>query len=243
MARTIVIGDIHGTLKALQQVMEEISPGKEDKFIFLGDYVDGWPDSAQVVSFLINFSKDHDCDFIKGNHDVWCELWLHGNKADSVWLHHGGKATIESYNKIGNQVRHDHLEFFAKLQNYIVDEANRLFIHAGYSTLEGPAYEFRDGGYHWDRSLWQSALKLELKDGLNVDQYPPVFRLYSEIYIGHTPTIFYDLDLPMRALNIRNIDTGAGFDGKLSALEVNTGQLWQSSQIPELYPGLQGRSR
>jgi serine/threonine protein phosphatase 1 len=243
MARTIAIGDIHGALKALQQVLQEIRPEKEDKLIFLGDYVDGWPESAQVISFLVNFSKDHDCVFIRGNHDVWCELWLHGNKADSIWLHHGGKATIESYNKIGNQVRHDHLDFFAKLQNYMVDEANRIFIHAGYSTLEGPAYEFKDGGYSWDRSLWQSALKLELKRGLHVDEYPAIFRLYQEIFIGHTPTIFYDIDIPIQALNIRNLDTGAGFDGKLSALEINTGQLWQSSQIPELYPGLSGRTR
>ena len=135
------------------------------------------------------------------------------------------------------------LNFFAKLQNYLVDEANRIFIYAGYSTLEGPAYEFRDGGYSWDRSLWQSALKLELKGGLNVDEYPAIFRLYEEIFIGHTPTIFYDIDIPIQALNIRNVDTGAGFDGKLSALEINTGQLWQSFQIPELYPGLQGRIR
>ena len=243
MARTIAIGDIHGALKALQQVLDELNPEKEDKFIFLGDYVDGWPDSAQVVSFLINFSNNHDSVFIRGNHDIWYELWLHGNKADSIWLHHGGKATIESYKKLEDEARHDHLDFFAKLQNYVVDEANRLFIHAGYSTLDGPDYEFRDGRYYWDRSLWQSALKLELKGGLTVDEYPPVFRLYNEIFIGHTPTIFYDIDVPIKALNIRNVDTGAGFDGKLTALEINTGQLWQSSRIPELYPGLQGRTR
>jgi len=243
MARTIAIGDIHGALKALQQVLDEIRPEKDDKFIFLGDYVDGWPDSAQVVSFLINFSTDNHCTFIKGNHDLWCERWLHGNKADSTWLHHGGKATIESYKKLEVPARHDHLEFFEKLENYVVDESNRLFIHAGYSTLEGPGYEFRDGRYNWDRSLWQTGLKLELKSRLTRDQYPPVFQLYNEIYIGHTPTIFYDIDRPIRALNIWNIDTGAGFDGKLSAVEINTGQLWQSLRIPELYPGLQGRTR
>ncbi|RYY22336.1 MAG: serine/threonine protein phosphatase, partial [Chitinophagaceae bacterium] len=126
MARIIAIGDIHGALRALEQLLEMINPQVADKFIFLGDYVDGWPDSAQVISFLIKFSKKYHCIFIKGNHDVWCELWLNGNKADSIWLHHGGKATIESYKLIKDQDRHDHLEFFAKLENYFVDEDNRL---------------------------------------------------------------------------------------------------------------------
>jgi serine/threonine protein phosphatase 1 len=243
MPRTIAIGDIHGALKALQELLEVINPEKDDQFIFLGDYVDGWPDSAHVVNFLIGFSKDHHCHFIRGNHDLWCEHWLHGNKADSTWLHHGGKATIESYKQIEDPARHDHLDFFAKLENYLVDESNRLFIHAGYSSLEGPEFEFRNGKYNWDRSLWQTALKLQLKGGLNPNEYPPVFKLYTEIFIGHTPTIFYDITVPIRALNIRNIDTGAGFDGKLSAIEINTGKLWQSASIPDYYPGVKGRTR
>ncbi|MHA4845482.1 metallophosphoesterase [Flavitalea antarctica] len=243
MARTIAIGDIHGALQALHQLLTIIRPARDDRFIFLGDYVDGWPESAQVITFLINFSKDHHCTFIKGNHDVWCQLWLEGNKPDSIWLRHGGYATIDSYKEIVDKDRHDHIEFFAKLENYLVHDSNRLFIHAGYSTLEGPDFEFRDGKYNWDRSLWQKALRLHDKVGSKAEDYPPVFRLFEEIYIGHTPTIFYDVSVPIRALNIVNVDTGAGFDGKLSALEVTTGELWQSDTIPGYYPGSEGRSR
>ncbi|HAH34085.1 MAG TPA: serine/threonine protein phosphatase, partial [Flavobacteriaceae bacterium] len=39
--RTLVIGDIHGGLKALQQVWKRAQISKEDTLIFLGDYVDG----------------------------------------------------------------------------------------------------------------------------------------------------------------------------------------------------------
>ena len=59
MKRTIVIGDIHGGLKALIQVLEKINLTREDKFIFLGDYVDGWSDSANVVSYLIELAKQN----------------------------------------------------------------------------------------------------------------------------------------------------------------------------------------
>ncbi|HEY4967208.1 MAG TPA: metallophosphoesterase, partial [Puia sp.] len=38
MSRKIVIGDIHGALKALKQVMAQLDPQHADEFVFLGDY-------------------------------------------------------------------------------------------------------------------------------------------------------------------------------------------------------------
>ena len=51
--KTVVIGDIHGGLRALQQVLEKGKITKTDLLIFLGDYVDGWSESPQVLDFLI----------------------------------------------------------------------------------------------------------------------------------------------------------------------------------------------
>lgn len=76
MKRTLVIGDIHGGLKALNQLLERANVTKEDTLIFLGDYVDGWSQSAQVISRLMQLEESNPCIFIKGNHDWWCENWL-----------------------------------------------------------------------------------------------------------------------------------------------------------------------
>ncbi|MBP1223281.1 putative phosphodiesterase [Flavobacterium sp. 1355] len=46
MKRTLVFGDIHGGLKALIQLLEKIVLNQNDRLIFLGDYVDGWSESA-----------------------------------------------------------------------------------------------------------------------------------------------------------------------------------------------------
>ena len=51
--RTLVVGDIHGGLRGLKQVLERIEVKAEDKFIFLGDYVDGWSENAETISFLM----------------------------------------------------------------------------------------------------------------------------------------------------------------------------------------------
>ena len=59
MKRTLVIGDIHGGLKGLTQVLTKCQLQKEDHLIFLGDYVDGWSESAQVINFLIELEKEY----------------------------------------------------------------------------------------------------------------------------------------------------------------------------------------
>lgn len=58
--RTLVIGDIHGGLKALTQLLERAKVTTDDQLIFLGDYVDGWSESAQVIQYLIELSKTND---------------------------------------------------------------------------------------------------------------------------------------------------------------------------------------
>lgn len=56
--RTLVFGDIHGGLRALEQLIEKVGITPTDKLIFLGDYVDGWSESAQTVEYLIQLSKN-----------------------------------------------------------------------------------------------------------------------------------------------------------------------------------------
>ena len=71
MQRTLVIGDIHGGARALRQVIGRVGLESEDRLIFLGDYVDGWPESRQVIDYLIELDRGYACMFIIGNHDVW----------------------------------------------------------------------------------------------------------------------------------------------------------------------------
>ena len=97
MSRTVVIGDIHGGLKALVQVLERAAVTTADTLIFLGDYVDGWSESAAVMEYIIELEKIQECIFIKGNHDEWCEEWLRTGKAENNWLMHGGEETVNSY--------------------------------------------------------------------------------------------------------------------------------------------------
>jgi serine/threonine protein phosphatase 1 len=242
MSRTFVIGDIHGAVRALDQLLERINLHRNDRLIFLGDYVDGWSESSNVLERLMELEEQYACIFIKGNHDVWCEEWLAGETPDVNWLLHGGLATVASYESLRPKERQQHLAFFNRMRNYYIEE-DRLFIHAGFSSMHGPQNEHYSSNYSWDRTLWEMALAMDARIKKTSYRYPKRLLLFDEIFIGHTPTVNYDIFEPMRAHNVWNIDTGAAFDGKLSALEIHTKEFWQSDVILTLYPGEKGRNK
>ena len=242
-SRTLVIGDIHGGLKALEQVIDRAAVSQDDHLIFLGDYVDGWSQSAQVIEFLIKLEQTHSCIFIKGNHDVWCEDWLNGERPDHTWLFHGGQATVESYQDLTDADRTIHLDFFERMKFYHIDAANRLFLHAGFTSINGVENELYQSDLTLDRSLWEVALKMDKSTKHDSSIYPKRMLLYHEIYIGHTPTLYYDTDVPMHGCNVWNMDTGAAFTGKLSVMDIETKEYWQSDSVASLYPNERGRNR
>ena len=242
MKRTFVIGDIHGGLKALLQVFERANITTDDKLIFLKDYVDGWSESAQVLEYLIELQHKNECVFIKGNHDMWCEEWLRSGDTDEVWLRHGGLATIASYATLNFGQRATHINFLERMEYFFIDEFNRLFIHAGFTSSHGPEKEFRSGNFSWDRSLWETAISVNGLLTKNSLLYPKRMKLFHEIYIGHTPTLYYGIYVPMQAGNVWNIDTGAAFTGKLSVIDINSKEFWQSDFVSSLYPGEKGRN-
>lgn len=243
MNRTIVIGDIHGADRALEQVLDRAQILPDDRIIFLGDYVDGWSGSGKVISRLIQLSKNNSCVFIRGNHDVWCEEWLLNGTKNETWLQHGGKSTVESYVNISREEQETHLKFFREMCNYYIDEENNLFIHAGFSSMHGPEKENYQTNYYWDRTLWEMALALDERVQKDSERYPKRLKLFNRIFIGHTPTIDYGYGKPVNAGNLWNLDTGAAFYGKLSAMDIQSEETWQSDPVRELYPDEKGRNK
>ncbi|MBC2844373.1 metallophosphoesterase family protein [Winogradskyella flava] len=241
--RTLAVGDIHGGLKALTQVLDRAQIAGEDKLIFLGDYVDGWSESAQVIQYLMELSKTNECIFIKGNHDVWCEEWLMQGLVNEVWYMHGGKETIESYNGFSEEQKKAHCRFFEDMPLYHVDDEKRLFVHAGFTSMHGVEREFDIRGFYFDRTLWEMALTMDRRIKKDSKFYPNRLKHYNEIYIGHTPTLNYHKYQPMNAINVWNVDTGAAFTGRLSVMDIKTKEVFQSDTLPMLYPNEMGRNK
>lgn len=241
---TFAIGDIHGGLKALLQVLNKLEIKEDDTIIFMGDYVDGWSESAQVIDFLIDLSEKINCIFIKGNHDVWCQNWLKNpTDVNTSWYMHGGKETIESYEGFTDERKQEHLLFFDNLPLYHLDDENRLFLHAGFTSLHGVEHERFQELFYLDRSLWEMVLAMDKSIEKESMFYPKRLQHYDEIYIGHTPTTNYNEISPINIANVWNIDTGAAFRGKITGINIDTKAFFQSDNLPGLYPNEKGRNK
>ena len=242
MKRTLVIGDIHGGLRALKQVLERAEVSTNDTLLFLGDYVDGWSESPQVLDFLMDLQKTYNCVLIRGNHDELLEKYLETNTYNEMWKNHGGGSTIEAYAKLSEEKKLEHIAFLKTLENYHLDDKNRLFVHAGFTNLRGVSHEFFPKLLYWDRTLWEMALSFDERIPKDSHFYPARFLLYEEVFIGHTPVTRICEEVPIQKANIWNVDTGAAFKGPLTVMDVDTKEFWQSDLLTDLYPDEKGRN-
>lgn len=223
-----MLGDIHGGYRALVQCFKRsnFNPAA-DKLIFLGDATDGWSESPECVDALMQVNN---LVYILGNHDIWILDWLLYDKTPDLWLIQGGRETIAAYNRHPwIEKKAEHLEFLSNQGKfYYLDDDNRLFVHGGFKP--GTPIEKQEPELlFWDRNLFDET------GGV------PGFK---EVYIGHTPTITSDADRPLNyggPDNIWRLDTGAGWWGKLTILDVETKKFWQSDVVQSLYPGEEGR--
>lgn len=246
MGRVLVLGDIHGGLLGLKQAMERANVSVNDTLIFLGDYVDGWNDSAPLIDYLMALDKTHYCIFIRGNHDWWFEDFMEYGAPCEAWLEHGGITTRRSYREFGLLGENSdivefnkHKNFFRRMHTHYVDEHNRLFVHGGYSSTEGIRGEFDITRVYWDRTLYENAVTIHRQCKSNYERerrYPNRLKIYSEIFVGHTTTMLLGEDKPINAFNLWNLDTGAGTNGKITIMDVDSKEYWQSDLLRDLYP-------
>jgi serine/threonine protein phosphatase 1 len=240
--RTLVIGDIHGGLRALHQILERAKVSPNDKLIFLGDYVDGWSQSPEVIDLLIAMKETHNVICIRGNHDDLLLEWLKNGTDNPQWFDHGGEATVTAYQNRDAATLAAHIAFIESLVDFHLDEQNRLFIHAGFTNMNGVDFEYFQKLFYWDRSLWETALALDKNMKTTDLAYPKRLRLYNEIFIGHTPVSRIGKTIPVQMANVWNVDTGAAFRGPLTIMDVDSKAYWQSENLDVLYPNEKGRN-
>jgi len=113
-----------------------------------------------------------------------------------------------------------------------------MFVHGGFNRhyLIIDIEKQEPSQFYWDRDLWMSALShKEIKREFKIKDN------FKEIFIGHTTTMNWNTDKPIKAVNIWNLDTGAGFKGKLTIMNVDTKKYFQSDEVTTLYTNQRGR--
>ena len=244
--KTFVIGDIHGNIDALKQCLERSSFNyTEDKLIVLGDICDGFqPAIKESVDELL---KIKNLIFVIGNHDRFFIDYIDTNNVINGWYHQGGYMTLKSYG-LKQQYLHNrswydefseeqynvetgeviipqaHLDFFKRGVYYYIDDKNRLFVHGG-AKFNTPVEEQEPNYLTWDRDLYKQARDIDTNNKVMCrnEKIP----LYNEIFIGHTTTSTWS-KVPVNYANLWMLDQGAGWRGKLTIMNVDTKEYWQS---------------
>ena len=217
--RIYTIGDIHGRLDLLNDLLERIE--KDDAardvakttLVFLGDLVDRGPDSRGVVERVMQLKrKDPSIVLLKGNHEEIMINAYRGDKAVAALFNRvGGRATLLSYGiseeaydsaslselieLIRSHVPKDHIAFLDNFGDWHA-AGDYLFVHAGIR----PGVELEKQAVSDLRWIRREFLSYEGDHG-------------KMVVHGHTITEQVD-ERPNRI----GIDTGAFFSGRLSAL-------------------------
>jgi len=108
---TIAVGDIHGNLSALDDVLSQIRREVQagDTVVFLGDYIDRGPDSKGCVDAILGFQREIDAEVITlmGNHEDWFLRTVHDHRRHSWLLAMEAFDTIRSYSAEAEAVIRD----------------------------------------------------------------------------------------------------------------------------------------
>ncbi len=100
-------GDLHGHYAELVDLFDTLHTeaglvDERDTVIFLGDYVDGGPETKQVLDWCMEQDKKHSqWYFLKGNHeDLLLDALLYQEKIYGsyyLWWNQGGRETAQSF--------------------------------------------------------------------------------------------------------------------------------------------------
>lgn len=150
----IAIGDIHGEIEKLNNLLEKINPTDKDTIVFLGDYIDRGKDYVGVVDRLLKIKEETNCIFLKGNHEQLFLKALSTLSEEDVanCLVNGGAQTLKDYllmKKEDFEKFKTHIRFFKTLKNYYITD-NYFFVHAGLSPFK-PLSEQDEEDFLWIR--------------------------------------------------------------------------------------------
>ena len=209
--RLFAIGDIHGCFNSMKELIEnKIQLKKNDKLIFLGDYIDRGTESKKVVDYIIKLKQNkYDVITLLGNHESMLLEAFNDVGSISKWIQNGGSETLKSFNiDTLKDIDPTYIHFFNNLKLYYeLDEF--LFVHAGFNDeLENP---FSDNYC----MVWKSK-----------NQYFNPLLKNRTIIHGHSPVTLSVCQKQIKSNSkVINIDGGCAYSndqlGKLIAIETN----------------------
>ncbi len=191
----IAIGDVHGCANTLRALLDQLDPGSEDHYVFVGDYVDRGADSKGVVDTLFRLRELARCTFLRGNHEALMLDYIDRGEFE-LWRMNGGIETLNSYRSSDGiiQIPERHIQFIRDTALYY-DDGDFFFVHAGLRpdlTIAENVRRNDENVFLWERH------HLDARD----------VKWEKTVVCGHTPH-----STPINHEKLILIDTGCVYSG------------------------------
>lgn len=225
-----VVGDVHGCEEELLQLLAQLGygisimenatsppmimdvvapPGR--KLVFAGDLVDRGPASGRVLALVMQLVERGIAVAIHGNHDHKLMRLLRGNpvKPDEHLAE-----TLRQIDAFGPQFREQVLRFLEALP-YKYETQSLIVVHAAYAESGNP------------QRLQALMLYGEVDGTKDEHGYPRRLDLWERRYYGDKVIVHGHIPVPEVTVRdttnggkVINVDTGAPFGGKLTAVRL-----------------------
>lgn len=222
--RTLAIGDIHGCLRALDTLLEQVDPQSDDLVVTLGDYVDRGPDSKGVLDRMEELRARCRCLSLRGNHDLMMLAARRDSEHFDEWLKCGGKQTLVSYRAqedreaFAEAIPERHWDFLREQLHAYHETGTHFFVHANVYP-DSPLAEQPDYMLYWEK-LEEAAWRPH-ESGKTMVCGHSVQRSGRPLVLDHAICI----------------DTWVYGDGWLTCLDVESDLYWQANQRGETRMG------
>jgi len=205
--RDFVVGDIHGFFGALQDAMASVGfDHSVDRLFSVGDLGDRGPDSADAIVWM-GKPWFHP---VKGNHEAMaCQYFVEPIPEVKRWfVSNGGQWFVDLPFELQRAIA----TAFVHLPLAIEIETKNGLVGIVHAEVPG------DDWACWDEVSTAQTERIALwsRDRINHQECGVVKGVYR-VYVGHTP-----LREVQQLGNVRYIDTGAVFGGKLTIEQIGT---------------------
>ncbi len=121
--RTLIVGDVHGCLEELEDLLEESGWEEEDQLVSVGDLVAKGPNSLGVVRLM----RELGGRAVRGNHDQHCLRWWEAKLAGDAL-----PKLKPAHQKVADELEEDDWRWLADRPLWLeLPEHDALVVHAG----------------------------------------------------------------------------------------------------------------
>ena len=235
--RAYAIGDVHGRLDLLEQLLAAIErdverrPQRKTALVFLGDLIDRGPDSRGVIERLRNFRHERlKPIFLAGNHEEVLLRLLNGERGIlPSWLKYGGAQCLESYG-------FDPAKLDARNERASLSMIRDVIPQSHVSFIETFADTLRFGDYLFVHAGIRPGVDLSLQSQTDLRWIrSPFLEDQSDhgMIVVHGHTISNEVEIGPNRIGI---DTGAYRTGRLSALALDGEERWLIDTVVDELP-------